>query len=223
MPSATSDLELLHAALVRQDSETVARLLPHVTLGVLAVRDAAGQLVPSRVRDDSDRPCLLAFLTHDAWLAFESDEQVRLIAGAELPRLIEVLEPATVVFNPAGPDPVEVDAAVVAGLAAGEIADGPSTLRVVGDLSVRPDAELTALLRRAVRDLPGVVGTLVGFQVLRGGRAHPTVGLRAGSGISPQQVVGALQEADISIPRDLELMELSPETFSTLRAAVGDS
>jgi hypothetical protein len=208
---------------MRRDVEIVARLLPHVTLGVLATRDEHGRLVPTRVRDHADRPCLLTFLTHDAWLAFESREDVLLVPGAELSRLIEALAADLVVFNPAGPDPVEVEAVLVAGLAAGEVAEGQGALRVMGDLTVHADADLTALLRTALRDLPVAADALVGVQVLRGGRAHPTLGLRVGSGLSPRQLVDVLRQADTALPRDLELTELSAETFAALRAAMGDS
>lgn len=221
MPSATSDLELLHSALVDRDGQAVARTLPHVTLGVMAARSDDGSLAPTRVRDASDRACLLAFLTHDAWQAFASDDDVLLVTGAELPGLIDRLEPELVVFNPAGPDPVEVDAALVAQLAAGEVQDEPGVLRVMDDLTVRPDAELTAALWRELRGVPDVARTVVGFQAIRGGRAHPTVGLRAGSGVSPEQIMRALQPASASLPQGLELTELSPETFDPVRSALG--
>lgn len=221
MTTAGPELEALHAALLGEDAETAARLLPRVTVGVLASRGEDGRLSAVLVRDRADATCLLLFLTHDAWLRFGADDEpVLLLAGAELGAVIDGLQPDLVVVNPAGPDPVQLGADVVAGLAAGEVREGAGRVRVFGDLEARPDPELT---RQLHAETVGLADTVVGLQVLRGARSHPTVAVRAGGQIGPADVLAQLQGAQDRLPADLELLELAPEVFAAVRAGVEES
>lgn len=222
MEFAASDLDQLHAALLAEDASVCARILPRATVGLLAAREEAGNLVPIRVRDSASKACLLVFLTHESWLQFKSVDDVLLVRGNELPRWIAELLVDVVVFNPAGPGPMQVEAEHVSALASGEVVTGPGAAKVMAAFDARADRALTRVLRERLASLPDVTRDVIGFVAVRGGQSHPTVGVRSGGATSAERIIGLLQPAEAFLPPDLETMELPEELFVQLSTSMGE-
>ena len=161
----------LRLALAGHDEETVATLLASVPVGVLVRgeqalvgRDGGGTLLPVFLGSDS----------LDAFAAAQGDVgDVRLLRPKELHALLVGLEVGTVVFDPSLESPTRVPGAELRRLLQGEYADQDGQRRLVGQVSLEPDAELGRVRGRGIGRGPrGPARTGRGGAVEGGG--HPS-------------------------------------------------
>lgn len=218
----TDPVAALRLALAGHDEETVATLLASVPVGVLVRkeqalvgRDGGGTLLPVFLGSDS----------LDAFTAAQGDVgDVRLLRPKELHALLVGLEVTTVVVDPSLESPTRLPGAELRRLLQGEYADPEGQRRLVGPVSLEPDADLGVVLAAALgvaTDGPELLAGLVdhAWALTRTSRGIDTPSLALSDDL-PEEVVEAvlllLRAADLPWP-DLEVTQLDTEQTAAAR------
>ncbi|MCW2817216.1 MAG: hypothetical protein JWR42_3 [Marmoricola sp.] len=220
--SGQDPVAALRLALAGHDEETVATLLGSVPVGVLVREEQA------LVGRDGGGTVLPVFLGSDSLDAFARAQgdvgDVRLLRPKELHALLVGLEVAHVVVDPSLESPTRVPGAELRRLLQGEYADQDGQRRLVGQVSLEPDAELGRVLAGALGVEPDGPELLLGLEghawaMTRTSRGIDTPSLALADGL-PEEAVEAvllrLRGADLPWP-DLEVTQLDPEQTAAAR------
>jgi hypothetical protein len=191
----------LRAALADRDVAQVARLLPATRV---AVPFADGR---PRVALTDEGRVLPAFLSMDAWEAFRSTDEIRLLSGDAFRQLVEAAGVEAVLFDPATAA-MQVPAVEVLSLLEGEYVDA-SGRHVTGHPRFEPDPETRGLLARQLPEATADALTGRAWVVgrLAGDGAVPTVALASDVSAAEVEELGRLLRS-YDAPAGLEVLQL---------------
>lgn len=208
----------LRRALATFDTQTAARLLGEIPVAVAVLNERPRVALQDGVR------ILPVFLSQDAWSAFRSEDEARLLTASALRAWIEMLSVDAVIFDPSLDGAVQVPAHDVLALLRGEHLD-PSGRNVVdSNAQLRPDSTLK---ERLVPLVAGSSANLLSnaWAVVRESAVGPIPTLAVASEADQSEVDllrRALSHSDQDVPANLELARLDRTATQRARSDWAD-